>query len=196
MKHIIFLDGDGTLWYPAKTKRGDVTHWIYLDPETKDNYLSHMELCPHVYETVAGLYAYGFTLVLISMSPKPQAEAREEHRQKLEHFNLFPFFEEWYAAPDKDPEGKARIMKTVLEEHNLSVTNATMVGDSIKYDYQPAVDMGMESYLIESDMAPDADNAKRDTSQLNTISEVHDLITKWDLRIPLTDSEHSLTSDG
>ncbi len=187
MKHIIFLDGDGTLWYPSQTKRSDVTHWIYFDPKTKDNYLPHMELCPYVYKTIAGLYAYGFTLILISMSPKPDAEAREEHRQKLEYFNLLPFFEAWYAAPDKDVESKARIMRNVLAEHNLSIDNATMVGDSIKYDYQPAVDMGMETYLIKSYISPDAQNANTDTSQMNTISEVHDLVTKWDLRIPQTD---------
>lgn len=49
---IIFLDGDGTLWYPKATKRTQKPHWIYHDPETKDNYLEHLELTPKTKEAL------------------------------------------------------------------------------------------------------------------------------------------------
>jgi hydroxymethylpyrimidine pyrophosphatase-like HAD family hydrolase len=35
MKKIIFFDGDGTLWYPKKTKYKEHPVWLYIDPVTK-----------------------------------------------------------------------------------------------------------------------------------------------------------------
>ena len=37
MKKIIFFDGDGTLWYPKKTKYKEHPVWLYRDPITKKN---------------------------------------------------------------------------------------------------------------------------------------------------------------
>ena len=51
-KKIIFLDGDGTLWYPQKTKRTQKPHRIYCDDKIKDNYLEHLELTPNTKETL------------------------------------------------------------------------------------------------------------------------------------------------
>ena len=56
-KKIVFLDGAGTLWYPKATKRTQKPHWIYHDPETKDNYLEHLELTPRTKETLELLKA-------------------------------------------------------------------------------------------------------------------------------------------
>jgi len=181
MTQFIFLDGDGTLWYPSLTKRTDITHWIYLHPDTKDNYLDHLELCPGVYTALATLYAHGFRLILLSMSPKPEKEALREHQEKLDYFNLTQFFTSWHAAPAGDTESKPRIIKEVLSQYDCALTDATMVGDSIKYDYQPVLEHGITSYLIESDMSPDADNLATDTSHMQTISEVSDLLTLWNI---------------
>ncbi|MFB6225364.1 MAG: HAD family hydrolase [Candidatus Paceibacteria bacterium] len=181
MPKCIFLDGDGTLWYPSLTKRTDITHWIYLDPNTKDEYLKHLELCPGVYTALSTLYMHGFQLILLSMSPKPEAEALQEHKEKLDYFNLTQFFTSWHAAPAGDPESKPRIIKDVLSQYGYKLHDAIMVGDSIKYDYQPVIEHGITSYLIESDWSPDADNLTTDTRQMQTISEVADLLTLWNL---------------
>lgn len=37
MKKIIFFDGDGTLWYPKKTKYSKHPVWIYKDKRIKNH---------------------------------------------------------------------------------------------------------------------------------------------------------------
>jgi hydroxymethylpyrimidine pyrophosphatase-like HAD family hydrolase len=77
-KKIIFLDGDGTLWYPSTTKRTQKSHWIYNDPLTKDNYLAHLQLTPKIKETLTALRLRGILLVVISANPHTKEIALQE----------------------------------------------------------------------------------------------------------------------
>lgn len=172
-KQLIFLDGDGTLWYPSATKRSQKPHWIYHDPTTKDNYLEHMELVPNVKESLLKLKEKGMTLVLISASPYPAEVADKELREKLEFFGLFDLFHSYRSSPGGRPEGKGEFLLEILESLHLTKDDALMVGDSYFYDYLAAKDVGIDALFIENEYAKMPEEIPTD---LQVIREVSDLL--------------------
>lgn len=53
-KAIIFFDGDGTLWYPIKTKHTVKPHWLYSDKSIKNPH-HYLMLIPTVESTLKKL---------------------------------------------------------------------------------------------------------------------------------------------
>ncbi|MEI8104007.1 MAG: HAD family hydrolase [Candidatus Moraniibacteriota bacterium] len=172
-KKIIFLDGDGTLWYPSSTKRTQKPHWIYHDPETKDDFLRHLELIPNVRGTLLNLKEKGILLVLISASPYPTEAADKELRERLEFFDLLELFHSYRSSQGDNPEGKGELMLEILESLKLAKEDALMVGDSYFYDYLAAKNVGIEALFIENTYARMPDERPED---LQTINEVSDLV--------------------
>lgn len=172
-KQLIFLDGDGTLWYPSATKRSQKPYWIYHDPTTKDNYLEHMELVPNVKESLLKLKEKGMTLVLISASPYPAEVANKELREKLEFFGLLDLFHSYRSSPGDRPEGKGELMLEILESLHFTKSDALMVGDSYFYDYLAAKSVGVDAFFIENESAKMPEEIPND---LNVIKEVSDIL--------------------
>ena len=54
MKKIIFFYGDGTLWYPKKTKYSKHPVWIYKDKRIK-NHLNHLTMTQTSVSTIKKL---------------------------------------------------------------------------------------------------------------------------------------------
>jgi len=150
MKKIIFLDGDGTLWYPKETKRARKPHWIYDDPVTKDNYLEHLELAPKVKYALEKFKEMGIVLVLISANPKSEEVAIKEIMNRLNYLDLAKYFNIVRSSAGDDPSGKGKVILEILEKLNLQKSDALMVGDSIIYDYLAATNVGVESFWIEN----------------------------------------------
>lgn len=172
-KKLIFLDGDGTLWYPSSTKRSRKPHWIYHDPVTKDRYLEHMELAPNVKETLLKLREKGMILVLISASPHPAEVANKELREKLEFFGLLDLFHSYRSSLGDRPEGKGALILEILELLHLPKNDALMVGDSYSYEYLAAKDVGIDALFIENEYAKMPEEIPND---LRTLKEVSDLL--------------------
>ncbi len=149
-KKIVFLDGDGTIWYPEKTKRAIKPHWIYKDEEIGENSLQHLVLITSVVETLEKLKNAGVILILVSTHPHPQDVADELLKNKVNHFQLDELFDEIYTARDY-PEGKGEIIDTVLKARSISPLQALLIGDSYKYDYLSAKNVGVETILMDSD---------------------------------------------
>lgn len=149
-KKIVFLDGDGTIWYPEKTKRTVAPHWIYKDEEIGEKFLEHLIIIPTVVETLKKLKERSITLILISTHPHPKEEADILLKSKVQYFKLENFFDEIYTARDY-PEGKAEIISEVLKCKALPASQALMIGDSYKYDYLSAKKVGVEALLMNSD---------------------------------------------
>jgi len=175
-KKLIFLDGDGTLWYPSSTKREQKPHWIYHDPVTKDRYLEHIELAPNVKETLLKLREKGMTLVLVSASPYSVEVANEELREKLEFFGLLDLFHSYRSSPGDRPEGKGELMLEIIETLHLTRNDALMVGDSYSYDYLAAKDVGIDAFFIENEYAKMPEEIPIDVPVIKEASDLLDIL--------------------
>jgi len=172
-KKIIFFDGDGTLWYPKTTKRTQKSHWVYHDPETKDNYLEHLELTPRTKETLEVLREKGVYLVVLSANLYAEEIAIKEIKERLDYFGLSSLFYAHRSSSGNDPNGKASIMLEILSSLGLSKAEALMVGDSYSYDYLAAKNIGIDAFFIENNVSKMPDDIPQD---LQSIKEIHELI--------------------
>ncbi|MEK7538977.1 MAG: HAD hydrolase-like protein [Patescibacteria group bacterium] len=175
-KKIIFLDGDGTLWYPKKTKRTEKPHWIYHDLETKDNYLEHLELTPKIKETLEALNVSGICLVVISANPRAEDIAIKEIKERLEHFGLVSLVHSVRSSLGSDPKGKAGVMLEVLKVLNLNKEDALMIGDSYSYDYMAAKDVGIDAFWIENPAGKVPEVMPSDLQSIKEVSDILDLL--------------------
>jgi FMN phosphatase YigB (HAD superfamily) len=143
-KKIIFLDGDGTIWYPKKTKRTEKPHWIYHDPILKDDYLPHLELTPDLKETLVKLREKDIYLVVVSANPR------------AEHIAV----------------GETGVMLQVLDTLKLEKEDALMVGDSFYYDYQAAKDAGIDAFWIENNVGKVPEVMPADLQSIKEVSDI------------------------
>jgi len=176
-KKIVFLDGDGTIWYPKATKRTQKPHWIYHDPETKDNYLKHLELTPRTKETLEYLNKKGLLLVVLSANPYAEDIAIKEIKERLEHFGLASLFYTYRSSEGNDPNGKASIILEILSSLGLDKRDALMVGDSYFYDYLAAKDIGVDAFFIENSVSKMPDEIPHDIKSIKEIHELVDILT-------------------
>lgn len=175
-KKIIFLDGDGTLWYPKKTKRTEKPHWVYNDPEIKDNYLEHLELTPKTKETLEKFKEKGIYLVVISANPRAEDVAIGEVKERLDFFGLSSLFYSVRSSEGNDPQGKAGVMLDVLKVLKINKKNALMVGDSFYYDYLAAKDTGIDALWIENSACKVPEVMPTDLQSIKEISEILNLL--------------------
>lgn len=171
-KKIIFLDGDGTLWYPKKTKRTEKPHWIYEHPDTKNNYLEHLELTPHTKETLEKLKEKGIYLVVISANPNKEEVAVAEIKERIKHFELENFFYSVRSSSGDDKDGKGKVILKILEKLNLKKQDAIMVGDSFYYDFMAARNVGVDSLWIENSVSKMPEELSKDIVSIKEVSDI------------------------
>ncbi len=162
MKKIVFLDGDGTLWYPKLTRRKKAPHWIYSDPVTSKDPNNHLVLTPSSLRVLKRLKQMGVKLAVLSIVPHPKREAQKILARRVSHFGLTEYFDEVYPVQE-DPDAKGKLIETVLRREGIPKSKALMVGDSYVYDYKSAMKRGIPAVLIywESYGAPEARKVKR-----------------------------------
>lgn len=175
-KKIIFLDGDGTLWYPKTTKRTVKPHWVYIDPTTKDNYLEHITLTPGTKSALKELFSRGLYLVVISANPYSPEIARKEIKERLDYFGLSKYIYSYNASEGSDPLGKVDIMLDILKDLNLSNKEALMIGDSYFYDYLAAKSNGIDAFFIENDVAKMPDEPDKNIQKINELKDILSLL--------------------
>jgi len=98
-KTIIFFDGDGTLWYPEKTKYAKHPVWLYKDKRYK-NHVDHLVMTPTAFSTVKRLKRMGVVTVVLSTHPQIPKEADVIIKNKVKHFKLAELFDEVHATRD------------------------------------------------------------------------------------------------
>ena len=117
MKKIIFFDGDGTLWYPKKTKHKKGAWWIYKLPGSYKEHNKHLILTPTTFSTLKKLKKKGIITVIISTHPHPPKEAEVILREKIRHFKLKGLFDEVIATPDSGfYKNKGRTIVKILNK--------------------------------------------------------------------------------
>ncbi|MDI9355168.1 MAG: HAD hydrolase-like protein [Cyanobium sp. MAG06] len=119
---------------------------MYHDPETKDNYLEHLELTPNVKETIQKLYDLGLYLVVISANPRSEDVAIEEIKERIKYFAISDLFYSIRSSPGDNRDGKANILLEIINELGLKKEDAVMIGDSYFYDYEAIKKIGVDAF--------------------------------------------------
>jgi FMN phosphatase YigB (HAD superfamily) len=146
MKRIIFFDGDGTIWYPATTRRAHKPHWVY---KVHADCRPHLVITPTTRSTLRALRRMGVRTVLLSTHPHAAREATRVLRDKVAHFKLGGLFDDLCPTRPK-PGSKTTHIRRLLSRYGIPKGQALMVGDSYKWDYRPAKRAGIDALLIES----------------------------------------------
>lgn len=155
MKKIIFFDGDGTLWYPKRTKYLENPWWIYDHPKRMNDPVKHLTLTPGTRTVLKKLKSMGIVLVVVSTHPQStKAERNLWLMKKIKHLKLEGYFAEFRASRvatnKKMPNLKDKELLDVLKRRKIKKSEALMVGDSYMHDYLPAKKSGIECILIDS----------------------------------------------
>ena len=168
-KKIIFFDGDGTLWYPKKTKHTKHPIWFYRDKRIK-NHANHLIMIPSVLSTIKKLKKMGIITVILSTHPHPPKEAEALINHKVKHFKLKSLFDEVHATRDYH-KSKGEFILKILKKRKIPKSKALMVGDIYEWDYKPAKERGIDALLIESEYEPMKSKIKRTIKKLSDIFE-------------------------
>ncbi len=168
-KKIIFFDGDGTLWYPKKTKHKKHPVWLYRDKRFK-NHMDHVVMIPSALSTIKKVKNEGIITVILSTHPHPPKEADAIMRHKIECLKLGELFDEIHATREYH-ESKGKFMLKILKERNIPKSEALMVGDSYKWDFESATKVGIDALLVESDYEPMKHQIKRTIKNVSEIFE-------------------------
>ena len=166
-KRIIFFDGDGTLWYPKKTKYTKHPVWLYKDKRFK-NHLNHLIMTPSTLSTIKKLKKMGTITIVLSTNPHPPKEADAIVNHRIKHFKLDELFDEVHATREYSGS-KGEFMLKILKERKIHKSKALMVGDSYRWDFKPATEQGIDALLIESEYEPMKKQVKRTIKKLSDI---------------------------
>lgn len=170
-KEIIFFDGDGTLWYPKKTKYTVKPHWVYKLEGTINEHCEHLIMTPTAITTLKRLKQNKIYTVLLSTHPHPPKEADTIINHKVKHFNLNKLFDEVYATREFH-SSKGEFIVEILKKLGVSKNRALMVGDNYRWDYKPARDVGIDALLIESDYMKNDRIGKRIKKTIKKLSDI------------------------
>lgn len=168
-KKIIFFDGDGTLWYPKKTKYSKHPVWLYKDKRFK-NHTNHLILTPSALSTIKKLKQMGIITIVLSTHPHLPKEADAIIKHKIKHFELDELFDEVYATREYS-RSKGEFISKILKKRKIPKSNALMVGDSYKWDFQSAKENGIDALLIESEYEPMKKQVKKTIKKLSDVFE-------------------------
>ena len=147
-KKIIFFDGDGTLWYPKSTERRVKPWWIYDDAVIKNDYLDHLMLDPQAWELLLFLKLNYVKAVLLSTVPEIEIAPQQVLTGKIEKMGISGLLDDYFAT-EEYPEAKGEKILELLDNYGFDHSEAIMVGDSYKWDYQSANEIGVEALLID-----------------------------------------------
>ena len=170
-KEIIFFDGDGTLWYPKKTKYQEKPHWIYSLEGTLDDHCKHLMLIPTVLTTLKKLKEYKIYTVLLSTHPHPPEEADAIIQHKIAHFKLRRLFDEIHATREFHAS-KGEFIAKILKKRGIPKNKALMIGDNYRWDYKPARDVGVDALLVESEYMKNDRQGKRIKKTIKKLSDI------------------------
>lgn len=174
-KRIIFFDGDGTIWYPKKTKRSVRPFWIYSDSRIGKDHLDHLMLIPRTLSVLKRFRKKGIRLVIVSTHPHPPKEADLLLHGKVKHFKLDSIFDEWHTSRDV-PGGKGKKMVQVLKRLGIPKRKALMVGDSYRFDYLAARAVGIDALLFKTPYMKHPRRGPRISRTIEDISEIPSML--------------------
>lgn len=147
-KKIIFFDGDGTLWYPESTERRVKPWWIYSDTNIQNDYLDHLVLDPQARELLIFLKINNIKAVILSTVPEIEMAPQQVLSEKIEKMGITGLLDDFFATGEY-PEAKGEKILELMDHYGLDHSEALMVGDSYKWDYQSATRAGVQAILLD-----------------------------------------------
>lgn len=174
-KEIIFFDGDGTIWYPQKTKYKEKPHWVYSLKGEHYDHNKYLMMVPTALNTLKRLKKMGVIMVLLSSNPHSPKEANNIIQCRVKYFKLENLFDEVYATRAHHAS-KGNFIVRILKERKIAKSKALMVGDKYRWDYKSAKDVGVDALLIESTYSKDDIRSKRIKNTIKQLREVLDYI--------------------
>lgn len=170
-KKIVFFDGDGTIWYPKKTKHKEKPHWVYSLSENEGDHSKHLIIVPTVIKTLKRLKKMGVVVVLLSTHPQSPEEANNVIQNRIKYFKLGNLFDEVYATRDFH-SSKGEFINNILKKRKIAKSKALMVGDKYRWDYKPARDLGIDALLIETEYNKEDIQSKRIKKTIKQIKDI------------------------
>lgn len=166
MIKIIFFDADGTLYYnanhPMETWKNSKTH---------SEAISRFKKSPTVDKTLEKLKSLGIRLIVLSTSPKEKLKDWKV-TERLQYFKLINYFDEIHIT-ENYAESKGEFIAKILNKLKIKSQDALMVGDSYKWDCEPAERNGVKALLIERSYNKD----KRGT-RIEKLNDILNFITE------------------
>lgn len=149
-KKIIFFDGDGTLWYPKKTKRTIAPQWIYKIVDRKDAHLKELIITPGTLQSLKTIKKKKIITIILSTHPEAGKSADEFLKRNVKYLGIYEYFDEIHTT-EPEHKSKGEFIVKILKERGLAKNKALMIGDNYFYDYRSAKKVGVEAILIDSD---------------------------------------------
>lgn len=174
MKRIIFFDGDGTLWYPKSTLRTRPPQWIYQAGVFEDP-VSELIATPGASEILQALGEMAIRRVLLSASPLPEQEAIADRIRVAQQVGIYHLLDEIQVTPGSR-EGKGAKIIGLLARDGLNKEDALMIGDTLDWDYQSAVDTGVDGLLLTTGYHQNGIESLRGDRLIRQLDEVLDYI--------------------
>lgn len=171
MKKIIFFDGDGTLWYPKKTKYSRYPAWIYGEYRKDKLAWEQLILTPTTIQTLKKLKNLGIKLVILSTSSYPPKKANKARKKLTKFLGIFQFFDEIYGTRE-NYDSKGKFIIRILKKHKLSKKDALMVGDTYNWDYYSAKKIGVDALLVEHNYEKYHKNYKKVKRKIKQLKDV------------------------
>src|SRR3989344_4156969 len=123
------------------------------------------------YTFVKKIKNLGIILVLLSTHPHPPKEADVILKKKVKHFKLGELFDYFYTSPDR-PEGKGKIILKVLRKKHIPKSQALLIGDSYRFDYLSAKNVGVDVLLIKSEYLWRPNHGKKIQKTISGLKDV------------------------
>lgn len=166
MIKIIFFDADGTLYYNANHP---VETWN--NSKTHNEAISRFKKSPTVNKTLEKLKTLGIRLIILSTSPKEELKDWKV-TERLEYFKLIDYFDEIHIT-EEYVESKGEFIAKILNKLKIKSQDALMVGDSYKWDCEPAEKNGIKALLVNRNY-----NKNEPGTRIEKLNEILKFITE------------------
>jgi FMN phosphatase YigB (HAD superfamily) len=94
----------------------------------------------------------------------------------VSHFKLNSFFDEIHATREYH-QSKGEFIIKILKKYNIPKSKALMIGDNYHWDYKPAVDVGVDALLIESEYMKKDGKGRRIKRVIKRLSNIFKYIS-------------------
>jgi len=125
-------------------------------------------MTPSTLTTIKKLKKMGILTIVLSTHPHPPKEANAIINHKIKHFKLTELFDEVHATREHSGS-KGEFMIEILKKRKIPKSKALMVGDSYRWDFEPAKNNGIDVLLIESEYEPMKKRVKKTIKKLSDI---------------------------
>ncbi len=176
MNKAVIFDGDGTLWRPVG-QSGDVRpDAIYQGNRVEEESYLKLQLIAGVPEMLSHLRARGYKIFIVSAHPVPGELALKELQSKTVELGIDSLVDGLFCSNGKSRDGKADVIRGIVDNSKLDPSQTYMVGDSYYYDYEAGKKAGINSFFIKNNYCKQPSPLPRGVSFLEKITDIESVL--------------------